>query len=149
MQSLQFQIQTWHNLCVNDYCFCSYSISKVLFLTAILMQRRRPPRPAEARPAAQQGSGRAASCQQQGTVQCGAGRGAGSCTALLHCYTATHSLHSSLHTQWSVTGNSGLHYKSSRPRHLKVASDQGLGAQKPNYQAVSIGHGVSVKERPI
>ena len=83
--------------------------------------------------------------------QCSAVQG-GEQVPTLHCYTATlttHSLHSSLHTQWSVTGNSGLHYKSSRPRHLKIASDQGLGAQKPNYQAVSIGHGVSVKERPI
>ena len=85
--------------------------------------------------------------------QCGAVQGG---SRFLHCYTTallhctTHSLlHSSLHTQWSVTGNSGLHYKSSRPHHLKIASERGLGAQEQNYQAVSIGHGVSVKERPI
>ena len=149
MQSLQWQIQTWHNLCVNDYCFCSYHISKVLFLTAILMQRRRPPRPAEAaRPAAGQWQGGQLPAAGDSAVRCREGSRFLHCTAtLLHC--TTHSLHSSLHTQWSVTGNSGHHYKSSRPHHLKVASDQGLGAQKPNYQAVSIGHGVSVKERPI
>ena len=80
--------------------------------------------------------------------QCSAVQG-GEQVPTLHCTTHSFSLHSSLHTQWSVTGNSGHHYKSSRPHHLKVASDHGLGAQKPNYQAVSNGHGVSVKERPI
>ena len=148
LQSLQFQIQTWHNLCVNDYCFCSYSISKVLFLTVILMQRRRPPRPAEARAAAGQWQGGQLPAAGDSAVRCR--KGAGSCTATpLHCYTALHSLlHSSLHTQWSVTGNSGLHYKSSRPLHLKIAFERGLGAQEKNYQGVSIGHGVSVNERP-
>ena len=146
LQSLQFQIQTWHNLCVNDYCFCSYSISKVLILTVILIKRRRPPRPAEARAAAGQWQGGQLPAAGDSAVRCR--EGAGSYTAkLLHC--TTHSLHSSLHTQWSVTGNSGLHYKSSRPLHLKIASEKGLGAQEQNYQAVSIGHGVSVKESPI
>ena len=87
MQSLQWQIQTWHNLCVNDYCFCSYSISKVLFLTAILMQRRRPPRPAEARPAAGQWQGGQLPAAGDSAVRCREGSRFLHCTATLHCYT--------------------------------------------------------------
>ena len=151
MQSLQFQIQAWHNLCVSNYCFCSYSISKVLFLTVILMQRRRPPRPAEARAAAGQWQGGQLPAAGDSAVRCREGAGSYTATLLLCCTTHSlhSSLHSSLHTQWSVTGNSGLHYKPSGPLHLKIASERGLGAQEQNYQAVSIGHGVSVKERPI
>ena len=93
MQSLQFQIQTWQNLCVNDYCFCSYSISKVLFLTVILMQRRRPPRPAEARAAAGQWQGGQLPAAGDSAVRCREGAGSYTallhCTATLHCYTAT------------------------------------------------------------
>ena len=108
MQSLQFQIQTWHNLCVNDYCFCSYSISKVLFLTVILMQRRRPPRPAEARAAAGQWQGGQLPAAGDSAVRCREGAGSYTATLLhsLHCYTALHTRYTPHYThsdQWLAT----------------------------------------------
>ena len=90
LQSLQFQIQTWHNLCVNDYCFCSYSISKVLFLTVILMQRRRPPRPAEARAAAGQWQGGQLPAAGDSAVRCREGAGSYTATLLHHCTATLH-----------------------------------------------------------
>ena len=149
MQSLQFQINTNVTQLV-----CEWLLFLFVFHIKSPLFNCDPDAEKTTSPASWgQGSSRAVTGRPAASSrgQCSAVQGGSRflhCTAtLLHC--TTHSLHSSLHTQWSVTGNSGLHYKSSRPLHLKIASERGLGAQEQNYQAVSSGHGVSVKESPI